>query len=383
MTSVIPSISFPTLARKISSTGKRSSRFLGLGQLRTNSSPKTSEDPTVLAETADGIIRLTPPESDSTFDPSPQSCVTDAFNEETNWSNFKDNISISSNYDEEPKIHVEDEDEWMTYQSESCTGTETTVVTASTYEDCVTRDSDTYSECESTATETQWDGTVIDDCSTLPELVVPQNDHSNEDYGKEVIETIYIAQPMSCRIESVSSLDEYPENIPVTPEFPPTPEPEEVDLDKDFVPRRPQRHTMLGVLRTGSFTSDDGYSGFRPPSFIQRYKADPGSMSRENMTQDWYENPATKLDMEKLGELTPPTPNSKRMSTPPAPRSPSPLAWLTTHVSKAVSTRPRPPPLNLHPAFANDHLRDSPEDQGKSPDLKRARSPRRWSKMWQ
>jgi hypothetical protein len=270
---------------------------------------------------------------------SPQSCITDAFSADADWSTIKDSASEASNY-EKGKDNAEDE--WLTYQS-SC---------PDTYEDYVDRNTSTLSGCE-TITATNWDGvTIIDDASETPDMIQPCLENcSQEDYGKEVV-FVPDLPLVSCRIESVITLDDFPEFMPID--------------DEEESIHRSQRDTITLSHRSRSME----IITFNPHPEVQERKAtDPLSISREVMAQEWTETPPMKLDMAKLESIGLPPPRMPA-AAPPVNRgmSSSPLSWLSARSSRSVSPRPHTP------ASLAKHR--------KSPELvERSRRPSGW-KLW-
>jgi len=311
---------------------------------------------------------------------SPQSCITDAFTEDTRWSSIRSGQGrdVRSGYDSYAADN--EEDDWET--SRSCTET------------CIDDDDgEATSPCE---TATNWDGvTIIDDnetvtscaeepeeeeelgsdtyCETPTTIVIappppttappppPPAAIAQEDSGKEVV----MSPVISCRINTIANLD-FPAYLPTPKE----PTARSADVRPSPPPAAPlQRPT--------------------PSARPAHAATDPLTISRQAMRQEWTETPPMKLDLAKL-EGTPiplpslPPPPPQRSTTPinnnnnnnnssssssssrpgtgtSAGRKESPLPWLT---SRSAS-----------PARSIDEIRKSTEE------VKRTRSPRGW-KLW-
>ncbi|KAF8544936.1 hypothetical protein BDD12DRAFT_376489 [Trichophaea hybrida] len=350
-----PNISVP--GRKVSI--KKNSKFSRLSQLRTvnngrpvGSTPGKFEVSGPLDVLDTSPVDWTPlrlmtrdllPEPIPTA--SPQSCITDAFSADADWSTVKDGASEVSFYQKD-KNDVEGE--WLTYQS-SC---------ADTYEDGIDRNTEPLSGC-GIITATTWDGvTIIDDTSEAPDMIQPCLENcSQEDYGKEVVFTPELPL-VSCRIESVITLDDFPEFMPIDDD-------NEEEEEEGYV-HRSQRDTITLSHRSTSRSMETNSHTTVP----ERKATDPLSISREVMAQEWTETPPMKLDMAKLESIGLPPPRMAA-AAPPVNRgmNSSPLSWLSSsRSSRSVSPRPQPP-ANV------GKYRKSPEP------MERSRRPSGW-KLW-
>jgi len=295
---------------------------------------------------------------------SPQSCITDAFREDTRWSSIHSGQGQGGRSGYDSYAVDIGEDDWET--TGSCTET------------CID-DDDITSPCE---TVTNWDGlTIIDDDETATSIVDEREDYS-DDYICETPTTIIIAPPppttappalppaaisredpakdlmspiISCRVGTVANLD--------FPAYIPSPMPTSGE-------QRPSGTVKRSTTDTQPFPSPRSPPPQRPmPHIPSRAGTDPLTISRQVMRQEWTETPLMKLDLAKLDSIppTPPrstTPNSRPGTGTSAGRKENPLPWLT---SRSAS-----------PARSIEEIKKT---TAAGQEAKRTRSPRGW-KLW-
>jgi hypothetical protein len=261
------------------------------------------------------------------------SCITDAFSEDTNWSDLRsgDDSDYERGYD----------DDW-----ESTCGPTNSTVTPYSPDEYASYDA-TCGTMNTTTTGAT-NVTNIDDASQIGmHRSHSGTDLSHEDFGKEAVSLMPASPLVTCRIESVALLD--------FPEYLPNDEEEQMEFQ-----RRSMWESMF-LRRNSDDSTDVGSIPIAPPPSIEMPNTgrDPMSISRQVMKQDWTETPPMKLDMEKFDNIPPArtgTPQSSRSSPVPSQRS------ITPRQNQLLEVKPKNP-------------------ERTSPNTTRSRTPKGW-KLW-